>query len=956
MPAFEHLESRQLFTVAGPINTLLDVVNANDAYYSLREAIADANRATDADTITFASFLTASQPGTITLKNGQLTITSNVTIDGPGASLLSISGGNRSRVFEITSGASVKLSDMTITDGTVAGSANGAGILNAGDLELNDVRVTNNASVNRGGGIYSSTGSLTLVNSTVASNRAKYGGGIYVGTGSGEILRIAGSSIHINIAFAGGQGIGGGIFVNNLANAGATTIVNSTISNNHAAEYSGGIRTATATQLTIVNSTITRNRAGIEEGGIGSAGVNPTTLHNSIVANNFAPQKSDAAGRFSENSSHNLVGSSAATELTDRRDFNIVANNAGLGALENNGGSTLTHALLTTSPARDAGNADIARQFGVTHDQRLSNRLAANGIASGAGKGVDIGAFEYRALGIPDVTVPEDTSNTLVLLDKAFEMIGSASYSITRNSNPELFTAIELGRTSEATLNLKYRPQQSGQSSITVKATDANGAIRELDFIVTVTPANDAPTIQAPTSVSVAKNQEIIFAAGTSSGISIADPDLLSSLSSALSPNIPIQTAAQTSERLYNNQNQDDFSANGWGNRATVLSSYLLGASVKQDLDSFISMSDTDIRASLALIPQYFNENRGTSWQQWTAAGDAIVILDIEGAGHPRDWVKILETSGEQKLKEVFTAYKRRIDLMHQMYPNVALVPWGTNIPTLTSDSINHSFIESTIKVVSLAIQNGVYDNAYAVLATGWQRWASTDAMWRGSAGKAVDNNMRLAVQSAQQSIVRAVEASSGNKGSHLKVVAFNSWQIFNSLTQSQNRWYGSDKNGQLNPEGYFRQIQSIQDLSKGLTVTVGSGKFQVGQISSIISYESVSGATSISLSQFAAQLQTYLQSPSNGLIEVKLQVANGDLTLQATSNLQFSAGDGVADQSMTFKGKLADVNAALNGLKFRPKANFVGPASLNISVSDLGNLGTDEALEVVKNISINLF
>src|SRR5262245_31681103 len=65
---------------------------------SLRQAILDANALPGADVIDFAP---AARDGTITLTSGQLSITDDLTIDGPGADRLAVSGNDASRVFRI---------------------------------------------------------------------------------------------------------------------------------------------------------------------------------------------------------------------------------------------------------------------------------------------------------------------------------------------------------------------------------------------------------------------------------------------------------------------------------------------------------------------------------------------------------------------------------------------------------------------------------------------------------------------------------------------------------------------------------------------------------------------------------------------------------------------------------------------------------------------------------------
>jgi hypothetical protein len=75
--------------------------------------------------------------------------------------------------------------------------------------------------------------------------------------------------------------------------------------------------------------------------------------------------------------------------------------------------------------------------------------------------------------------------------------------------------------------------------------------------------------------------------------------------------------------------------------------------------------------------------------------------------------------------------------------------------------------------------------------------------------------------------------------------------------------------------------------------------------------------------------------------LEVTLATANGTLTLADVSGLTFSQGSGTGDTAMTFRGSIAAVNAALDGLRFDPAAGFDGDTSLSIAVSDLGQTGS---------------
>ena len=93
------------------------------------------------ETIAFASKLKGGQ--TITLLNGALSIGTNLNIAGPGANSLTISGNNAGRVFEIGSGSTVTLANLTIANGlavatgVVGGQLGGGGILNDAGASLN---------------------------------------------------------------------------------------------------------------------------------------------------------------------------------------------------------------------------------------------------------------------------------------------------------------------------------------------------------------------------------------------------------------------------------------------------------------------------------------------------------------------------------------------------------------------------------------------------------------------------------------------------------------------------------------------------------------------------------------------------------------------------------------------------------------------------------------------------
>lgn len=125
------------------------------------------------DTITFAGSLSGD---TITLAS-TLTVGHNLTISGPGASALAISGGNALQVVNIASGVTASILSLTIENGKITGS--GAGIANNGTLTLSNVALSGDTASVSGGGIYNKGGTLTLSSATFTGNSAAgYGGDI----------------------------------------------------------------------------------------------------------------------------------------------------------------------------------------------------------------------------------------------------------------------------------------------------------------------------------------------------------------------------------------------------------------------------------------------------------------------------------------------------------------------------------------------------------------------------------------------------------------------------------------------------------------------------------------------------------------------------------------------------------------------------------------------------------
>ena len=312
------------------VNTSTDELDASyDATdLSLREAVHLADRLVGDDTITFAPAL----PASLIMSLGQMEVhdtTGSLTISTAAAKPLTISGRSSARMFYVEGSATLKLVNLQLTEGVV-GSSSGGAIYNRGKVILENTTISNSRSVNVYGGAIQNDGVLIAINSTFSGNRAVYGGAI--------------------LSF------------------GDTTLINTTVTNNTAdgVAYAGGVYGA-GRSTKLINTMISGNH------GVGSQ------YHTDLLAYDLT----------TVTGSNNLIGTAnVETGLVNGRNGNRVGVlDPMVTPLGNHGGPTPTHALLTGSPAVNAGtNTVLASPLSVTHDQRRFGRKA--------GANVDIGAAE----------------------------------------------------------------------------------------------------------------------------------------------------------------------------------------------------------------------------------------------------------------------------------------------------------------------------------------------------------------------------------------------------------------------------------------------------------------------------------------------------------------------------------------------------------------------------------
>ena len=438
----EPLEDRRLLAV-------FTVDNLSDAGLgSLRQAIADANANIGADIVEFQAGLS----GTIALSSGEMTITDDLTIDGPGAAALTIDAQQNSRIFNIsTISGPVTLNGLHLTGGSAGSRAGAIFSATTAPLTVNASTISGNTARGvsvRGGGIFAS-GDVTVTGSTIADNyaagpsRGAYGGGIYA---AGDVT-ITGSTISGNTvtgnsrAVYGLGAVGGGVYAK-----GDVTITGSTISGNSANSDSsyvvgGGIYTRGG--VTVSDTTISGNSANSDLSGAGAGGIRArgdVTVAGSMISDNSVagdatnfPSLTFAAHAggirtsgdltltdsiVSGNSATGIGGDAVGGGLSAFRGQvtvtdSMISGNSATSDLRAKGGGIFTFGNVTVSNSTISGNSAVGDQASgggirASGDVRVTSSTisgnAASGVESGWGGGIYTdGSFR------PDLTVSSST-------------------------------------------------------------------------------------------------------------------------------------------------------------------------------------------------------------------------------------------------------------------------------------------------------------------------------------------------------------------------------------------------------------------------------------------------------------------------------------------------------------------------------------------------------------------
>lgn len=468
-------------------------------------------------------------------------------IDGTGQGI-TIDGQNNTSALRIEVNGVLELRNLTFAN--CFGQTSGSALINLGNSTVSGCTFTNNRSpINFvGGGAIASGGfattRLSITNSSFTNNRAGNGGAMYLPGGqvtirnssftgnisqgisgdSGGAIRVDGATVTISgCTFNGNEArtaAGGAIY-----NAGVTIAYNSTFSGNTAVSTGGGIFSNFL--LTLTNVTLSGNSA--PQGGNlwNEASFNPSArLRNTLIAN--AQAGGSCSGTMTD----------LGQNLDDDNTCGLSAGNgskpgaiAGLdpAGLQNNGGPTMTIALVSGSQALDMGDPITCADPNTVNnvDQRGFPRPLDGDAVPGAI--CDIGAYEAAAgtgltptatptstvtpTGTPTETptvtsTPTATSTSTVTETHTVTATRTSTATITSTATPKATSTRTATATSTATFTQTATatptPSRTSTSTHTQTPTSTSTVTPTSTSTLTVTPPSTSTSTTTRTSTSTA--------------------------------------------------------------------------------------------------------------------------------------------------------------------------------------------------------------------------------------------------------------------------------------------------------------------------------------------------------------------------------------------------------------------------------------------------------------------
>jgi uncharacterized repeat protein (TIGR01451 family)/CSLREA domain-containing protein len=348
------------------VNSTADTTMAGDGECTLREGILNANADADttggdcaagsgADTITF------SINGTIGLQSRLPNIEGELTISGPSAANLTISGSNAVSVLFVLGTGVVSLDKLTVANGR---GIQGAAVQNFGLLRISNSAFTGNIVTGAGGAIYHRGADMTIANSTFSVNSASKGGGIYSQPpNQASRLQISGGTFAGNSADQGGG----------ISMFGGTLELTASFTNNSASQ--GGGVYAQGTAAIVTGSSFAGNSATSSGGAIYFKG--PQNLEVDITTFDGNTASTAGAGIFNQDGT--------LTIQYDTFTNNTVSGGNGAGIWSAGGTLDISNSAFSGNSASSGGALNAANSLTLSNSTFSNNQVSNTGGAIAAG-------------------------------------------------------------------------------------------------------------------------------------------------------------------------------------------------------------------------------------------------------------------------------------------------------------------------------------------------------------------------------------------------------------------------------------------------------------------------------------------------------------------------------------------------------------------------------------------
>jgi hypothetical protein len=915
----------------------------NDGVGSLRAAIAAANDETTNpghDTITFDPGVTA-----VTLTTGQLMLTSDVSISGPGADQLSISGNNTSRVFLIWLG-NTSLSGLTIT----GGKEHDAGALdNFGTLTMTDCTVSN-SSAEAGGGALVNNGTATLSNCTVSGNSAGGKGGGLFNTGA---LTLTGCTLTGN-----STSFGGGLF----NNGGTATLSNCTVSGNSALGGGGVYNSGSTTTLNMSTCTVSANTGG----GLFNVANSTATLTDCTVSGNTSD--SIIGG----------VGGDGTITLTNCTISDNTANNAQGGGLDSFGALSMTNCTISGNSALSGGGIFLHQGNASLRNCTISGNSAQNG----GGIGVVAG---NAALTLGNTIVCGNTAPVnkdirgSITTDLGHNLLGAALAGTTSGAGnvytdaPGLAPLGDYGGPTQTRALLPGSPAiDAGDNALAVGiATDPRGA----GFPRTVNGTVDIGAFESSGLVAVTSPLFTALAQAIPGGLTGGSPlaaDTVQAGVALTTGNIPAAKAAL-------DQLTSDVASAALSGQLGTDPNAALGTTLTL-LGATASLEGLMLAAlGTPLSPVVVDAgNSGYTGQQFVT-----IIQNIPGGltgGSPlaADTVQAGVALTEGNIPGTVTA----LNSLFSAAVTAAATPGGgldsNALPTvLTAAGAIQSLVVANPTSTSISAPDITYGAAGSVTVT----VSSTSGTPSGNVTLRVDGtqwmtqplvggaatfsipgrnagNYSLSAFFAAQGGVQGSSFSTGNlhvNKATLTITANDDTKVYGTLRTFSGTAF--TQTGLINGD----TITGVTETSAGAAAAAAAGAYPIvasaatgtGLGNYNITYGN--GLLTVSPLLVVPGSQTAYEdvdkaisgisigNAASGTLMVTLGVSHGTLTLGTTTGLSV-AGNGSG--SVTLSGSVAALNAALAGLLYRGSHNYSGSDTLSITVGN-GSLSSSGSVAI---------